>query len=208
MDMAWSAADRAFRDEVRAFLDAELTDDIREAGRWMTSVYADHAASLAWQRKLHARGWAAPGWPKRYGGAEWSVTQRYIYTRERVAAGAPPVSPMGIQMCGPALIGHGTEAQKAFFLPRMLSGEHFWCQGYSEPGAGSDLASLRMAAVRDGNHLVCTGQKIWTTHADVQLDVLSGAHRTRREAAERHHLPADRHDDAGHHRAADHRAVG
>jgi len=167
MDMAWSAADRVFRDEVRAFLDAELTDDIREAGRWMTSVYADHAASLAWQRKLHARGWAAPAWPKRHGGAEWSVAQRYIYTRERVAAGAPPVSPMGIQMCGPALIGHGTEEQKAFFLPRMLSGEHFWCQGYSEPGAGSDLASLRMAAVRDGDHFVCTGQKIWTTHADV-----------------------------------------
>ena len=167
MDMNWTGDDLAFTQEVRALLDAELTDEIREAGRWMTSVYGDHQQSLAWQKKLHARGWVAPSWPRQYGGAEWSVTQRYIFARERVRAGAPPVSPMGISMCGPALIGHGSAEQKAHFLPRMLSGEHFWCQGYSEPHAGSDLAPLSMSAVRDGDDFVCTGTKIWTTHANV-----------------------------------------
>lgn len=167
MDLNWTTADKAFAEEVRGFLDAELTPELREAGRWMTSVYGDHELSMEWQRKLNARGWAAPAWPKQYGGAEWSLTERYIFARERVRAGAPPVSPMGINMCGPALIGHGSEAQKAFFLPKMLSGEHFWCQGYSEPHAGSDLAPLKMSAVRDGDHFVCNGTKIWTTHANV-----------------------------------------
>lgn len=166
MNLDWTADELAFRDEVRAFLDAYLTDEIREAGRSMTSVYGEHGRALAWQKILHARGWAAPSWPAEYGGAGWSVAQRYIYARERVAAGAPPVSPMGIQMCGPAIIGHGTAEQKAYFLPRMLSGEHFWCQGYSEPGAGSDLAALQMRADEDGDDLVVSGQKIWNTHAD------------------------------------------
>lgn len=167
MDITWSKQDQEFREEVRVFLAENLTDGIREAGKFMTSVYADHDRSMEWQRILHQRGWAAPAWPKRYGGAEWSVTQRYIYSVERVRAGAPPVSPMGIQMCGPAIIGHGTEDQKAFYLPRMLSGEHFWCQGYSEPGAGSDLANLQLRAEDDGDYLICNGQKIWSTHADV-----------------------------------------
>jgi len=167
MDLDWTAADVAFRDEVRAFLEANLTDDLRAAGRGMTSVYAEHEASMAWQAILHARGWAAPAWPKAYGGAAWSVLQRYIWASERVAAGAPSVSPMGVQMCGPALMGHGSAAQKAFFLPRMLSGEHFWCQGYSEAGAGSDLAQLQMRAEDDGDDLVLTGEKLWSTHANV-----------------------------------------
>lgn len=167
MDLNWTDADKAFTDEVRSFLEAELTPDIREAGRWMTSVYGDHERSMAWQAKLHSRGWAAPAWPKQYGGADWSVTQRYIFARERVRAGAPPVSPMGINMCGPAVIGHGTDEQKAHFLPKMLSGEHFWCQGYSEPHAGSDLAPLSMSAKRDDNAFICNGTKIWTTHANV-----------------------------------------
>jgi alkylation response protein AidB-like acyl-CoA dehydrogenase len=167
MELALSAQDRAFAAEVRAFLDAELTEDLRAAGRWMTSVYGDHDASMEWQRRLHARGWAAPAWPRQWGGGEFSVTQRYIFARECALAGAPPLSPMGIAMCGPALLGHGSEEQKAHFLPRILSGEHFWCQGYSEPHAGSDLAPLKMRAVRDGDHFVCTGTKIWTTHANV-----------------------------------------
>lgn len=166
MDLDWTAEDIAFQNEVRTFLQDNLTDDIRAAGRLMTSVYADHDASMKWQSILHAKGWAAPAWPVEYGGCGWTVFQRYIFTRERVAAGAPPVSPMGIQMCGPAIIGHGTEAQKLYFLPRMLSGEHFWCQGYSEPESGSDLASLQMEAIQDGDDLVCSGTKIWTTHAD------------------------------------------
>jgi alkylation response protein AidB-like acyl-CoA dehydrogenase len=159
--------DEAFRDEVRAFFAAELTPELRRAGTLMTSVYADHASQMAWQEKLHAKGWAAPAWPTQYGGCDWSVVQHHIFASERVRAGAPPVSPMGIRMCGPAIIGFGTEAQKAFFLPRMLTGEHVWCQGYSEPGAGSDLAALQMQAVRDGDDFICTGTKIWTTHAHV-----------------------------------------
>ena len=167
MDLAWSDEDRRFAQEVRAFLDAELTDELRAAGQWMTSVYADHEAGMEWQRRLHARGWAAINWPKAHGGAQLSVTQRFIFARECALAGAPPLSPMGIAMCGPALIGHGSAEQKAHYLPRILTGEHFWCQGNSEPHAGSDLAPLKMKAVRDGDHLVCTGTKIWTTHANV-----------------------------------------
>ena len=167
MELALNDEDRAFAQEVRAFLDRELSDELRAAGRWMTSVYGDHDASMEWQRRLHARGWAAPNWPKQHGGAEFSVTQRFIFARECALAGAPPLSPMGIAMCGPALIGHGSPGQQAHYLPRILTGEHFWCQGYSEPQAGSDLAPLQMRAVRDGDHLVCSGTKIWTTHANV-----------------------------------------
>ncbi|MGZ5924517.1 MAG: acyl-CoA dehydrogenase family protein [Rhizomicrobium sp.] len=167
MDLSWSAADTRFREEVREFIAAELTPDLRKAGRSMTSVYADYDVGMNWQRILHKRGWAAPAWPVEYGGCGWSVAQRYIFASEMAAAGAPPTSPMGIGMCGPVLIGHGTAEQKAHYLPRMLSGEDFWCQGYSEPGSGSDLASLQMSARDDGDHFICNGHKIWTTHAHV-----------------------------------------
>ncbi len=166
MRIAWSDDDRRFRDEVRAFLDAELTPDLRAVGAGLTSVYADHVPSMAWQRILHRKGWVAPAWPVRFGGCDWSVTRRYIWATETALAGAPPVSPMGVGMCGPVLIGHGTPEQQARFLPPMLSGETFWCQGYSEPGSGSDLASLRMSARDDGDAFVCNGHKIWTTHAN------------------------------------------
>jgi alkylation response protein AidB-like acyl-CoA dehydrogenase len=165
MDLQWSDADLAFRDEVRAFFATHLTDELRAAGQLMTSVYADHDAAMRWQRVLAAKGWAAPAWPVEYGGCNWSASQRYLFSRERIAAGAPPLSPMGIQMCAPALIKFGTDEQKSFFLPRMLSGEHVWCQGYSEPQSGSDLASLQMSAQDDGDHLICNGSKIWVTHA-------------------------------------------
>ncbi|MEX3941864.1 acyl-CoA dehydrogenase family protein [Paraburkholderia sp. BR10937] len=165
MDLKWSEADLAFRDEVRTFFATHLTDELRAAGRLMTSVYADHGAAMQWQRVLATRGWAAPAWPREYGGCGWSAPQRYLFSRERVAAGAPPLSPMGIQMCAPALIKFGSDAQKAYFLPRMLSGEHVWCQGYSEPQSGSDLASLQMSAREDGDYLICNGSKIWVTHA-------------------------------------------
>jgi len=165
MDLNWSERDNAFRDEVRSFLDEKLTEDLRAAGRLMTSVYADHEASMAWQAILHDRGWAAPAWPVEYGGCDWSLIQHYIFTRESQLAGAPGLSPMGIRMVAHAIIRYGTPKQKDFFLPRILTGEVFFCQGYSEPESGSDLASLQMAAVDDGDHLICTGSKIWTTHA-------------------------------------------
>jgi alkylation response protein AidB-like acyl-CoA dehydrogenase len=166
MDLSWSQTEIAFRDEVRAFLADHLTPELRAAAKGMTSVYSDAPVAMAWQKILHGRGWAAPAWPVEYGGCDWSVAQHYIFASELTAAGAPALSPMGIGMCGPVLIGYGTPEQKAYFLPRMLSGEHFWCQGYSEPGAGSDLASLRMSATADGDDFICNGHKIWTTHAN------------------------------------------
>ncbi|WP_099024758.1 acyl-CoA dehydrogenase family protein [Mycolicibacterium palauense] len=165
MDLSWSDADSAFRDEVRAFLDEKLTADLRQAGKLMTSVYAEHDASMAWQAILHERGWAAPAWPVEYGGTDWTLTQHYIFSRESQLAGAPSLSPMGIRMVAHAIIRYGTQEQRDFFLPRILTGEVFFCQGYSEPESGSDLASLQMAALDDGEDLVCTGSKIWTTHA-------------------------------------------
>ena len=165
MDLTWSDEDLRFRDEVRAFLDEKLTDDLRLAGRLMTSVYADHEASMTWQAILHERGWAAPAWPVEYGGCDWTLTQHYIFSRECALAGAPSLSPMGISMVSHAIVAFGTPEQKDYFLPRILTGEVFFCQGYSEPESGSDLASLSMAAIDDGDHLVCTGSKIWTTHA-------------------------------------------
>ena len=167
METAWTADELAFRDEVRAFLDAALTPELRAAGRSMTSVYAEKSVSMAWQRILYQKGWVAPAWPVEYGGCGWSVARRSIFATELSLAGAPPLSPMGIGMCGPVLIGHGSAEQKARFLPPMLSGEEFWCQGYSEPGSGSDLASLQMSAKAEGDDFVCNGHKIWTTHANV-----------------------------------------
>lgn len=165
MDLEWSAADLAFREEVRTFLDQKLTPDLRRAGRLMTSVYADHRASMRWQAILHERGWAAPAWPVEHGGCDWTVTQHYIFSRESTLAGAPPLPPMGISQVAHVLIEFGTREQQEFFLPRILTGEVFFCQGYSEPEAGSDLASLSMTAVEDGDDLVCSGSKLWTTHA-------------------------------------------
>jgi alkylation response protein AidB-like acyl-CoA dehydrogenase len=165
MDLQWSKDEQAFQKEVRDFLEQKLTPELRRAGRLMTSVYADHEASMAWQAILHERGWAAPAWPVEFGGCDWSLTAHYIFTRESTLAGAPSLSPMGIRMVAHAIIRYGTDAQKDYFLPRILTGEVFFCQGYSEPEAGSDLAALSMAALSDGDDLVCTGSKIWTTHA-------------------------------------------
>jgi alkylation response protein AidB-like acyl-CoA dehydrogenase len=154
----------SFREEVRGFLSAELPEAMRERTRAMTSVYAPPDLSGAWQSILHRRGWAAPAWPVEWGGCGWSPAQRYIFASELARADAPPLSPMGLGMLGPILIAHGSPEQKAYFLPRLLSGEDFWCQGYSEPQAGSDLAALAMEALPRGDTFVCTGQKTWTTH--------------------------------------------
>jgi alkylation response protein AidB-like acyl-CoA dehydrogenase len=185
MDLSWSAKDLQFRDEVRAFLHEKLTPDLRQAGRLMTSVYADHEASMAWQAVLHERGWAAPAWPVEYGGCDWSLTQHYIFSRESTLAGAPSLSPMGIRMVAHAIIAFGTPEQKDYFLPRILTGEVFFCQGYSEPEAGSDLAALSMAAVDDGDDLICTGSKIWTTHAG-EANWIFALVRTSRSAKKQH----------------------
>ena len=155
----------AFRDEVRAFLDASLTPELREVGRRATSVFTDKQHSLPWQKILHAKGWAAPSWPVEYGGPGWGVMQRHIFAAECARASAPGLAPMGLRMVGPVIMGFGTPEQKAHYLPRILSGEDYWCQGYSEPQAGSDLAALALRAVRDGDDYVLSGSKLWTTHA-------------------------------------------
>jgi acyl-CoA dehydrogenase len=165
MDLNLSARDLAFRDEVRAFLSENLPARLAEAGRRMTSVFVEPRYSLDWQRILHAKGWVAPAWPVEYGGCGWDEMQRAIFAAECAKAGAPGLSPMGLKMVGPCIMGYGTPAQKAHYLPRILAGEDYWCQGYSEPGSGSDLASLQMRADSDGDDYVLNGSKIWTTHA-------------------------------------------
>ena len=165
MNLDLSPEELNFRDEARAFLDASLTPDLREAGRRATSVFMDKRYSLAWQKILHAKGWVAPSWPKPFGGTGWSDMQRYIWSAECARAGAPSLAPMGLRMVGPCIMRYGSETQKAHYLPRILSGEDYWCQGYSEPGSGSDLASLQLKAVSDGDDYVLNGSKIWTTHA-------------------------------------------
>ena len=165
MDLRVPEQERHFREEVRAFLDESLTPEILEAGRKTTSVFAPVKEVMAWQRLLHAKGWAAPHWPKEFGGTGWSVSQRAIFAEELVRAETPPLVPMGLHMCGPCLIGCGTEEQQQEYLPRILNGEHFWCQGYSEPGSGSDLASLKTFADKDGDDYILNGTKIWTTYA-------------------------------------------
>lgn len=165
MNLDLSAEELAFRDEVRAFLEEALTPELRQAGLRATSVFMDKRYSLPWQKILHAKGWVAPSWPKAYGGAGWDEMRRHIFAAECARAGAPSLAPMGLRMVGPVIMGYGTEEQKAYYLPRILSGEDYWCQGYSEPGAGSDLAALQLRAVRDGDHYVLNGSKLWTTHA-------------------------------------------
>ena len=165
MDLSLTPEDLAFQAEVRAFLDEKLPADLREAGRKTTSVFSDKRHSLPWQKILHERGWAAPSWPVEYGGTGWSDMQRSIFAAECARAGAPSLSPMGLRMVGPVIMGYGTPEQKAELLPRILAGEDYWCQGYSEPGSGSDLASLKLSAVSDGDDYILNGSKIWTTHA-------------------------------------------
>ena len=165
MNLDLSPDDLAFRDEVRDFLAGALTPDLRQAGRRATSVFMDPTFSLAWQKVLHGRGWVAPSWPVAHGGPGWNEMQRHIFAAECARAGAPSLAPMGLRMVGPVIMGYGTPEQKAHYLPRILSGEDYWCQGYSEPGAGSDLAALQLKAEREGDDYVLTGSKLWTTHA-------------------------------------------
>jgi len=165
MDMLNDPALAAFREEVRAFLAAHLPGDIRRAAARATSVFIDPDVSLPWQRILHAHGWAAPDWPAEFGGPGWSEIERYIFAAECAQAGAPNLAPMGLKMVAPVIMHYGSAEQRAHYLPRILSGEDYWCQGFSEPGAGSDLAALQLRAVPDGGDYVLNGSKIWTTHA-------------------------------------------
>jgi alkylation response protein AidB-like acyl-CoA dehydrogenase len=161
MDLKFTAEEEAFRSEVLAFLNDRLPQRLASKvsnGRRLTR---DDMAQ--WHAILHEKGWLANHWPQAYGGPGWSAVQKFIFENECAIAGAPRIVPFGVNMLGPVLIKYGSEAQKRYWLPRILDGSDWWCQGYSEPGAGSDLASLRMTAVRDGDHYVVNGQKTWTT---------------------------------------------
>jgi alkylation response protein AidB-like acyl-CoA dehydrogenase len=164
LDINFSAEDVAFRDEVREFFDKEYDSEVSKSQADNHS--SDYKSSIvAWQKKLHAKGWIAPDWPVEYGGTGWSSTQKYIYETERGLAGIPDVIPFGLKMVAPVIYTFGTEEQKARFLPRILSSDDWWCQGYSEPGAGSDLAALTTSAEYAGDNYIVNGRKIWTTLA-------------------------------------------
>jgi alkylation response protein AidB-like acyl-CoA dehydrogenase len=161
MDLNYSQEESAFRDEVRAWLKANLPQDLRDKIANYDELGRDDL--LRWHKILAKKGWVAPSWPKEFGGTSWNVVQRYIFEEECGFAGTPPLIPFGLSMCGPVLLRFGTEAQKKRFLPRIYNGDDFWCQGYSEPGSGSDLASLKTKAERKGDHYIVNGQKTWTT---------------------------------------------
>ena len=165
MDLQLSPEDKAFQAEVRDFIAQNLPPDAREAGRKAGGVFAQFEAGQRWHGILNQRGWSAPSWPREYGGPGWTAMQRYLFARECTANDCPRVFSMGVRMVGPVIMHFGTAEQKAHYLPRIVSGEDVWCQGYSEPGAGSDLASLRTRAVLDGDDYVINGTKIWTTFA-------------------------------------------
>ncbi|MDP4605552.1 MAG: acyl-CoA dehydrogenase family protein [Erythrobacter sp.] len=165
MDMDFSAEDIAFREEVRAFLQDKLPDRLRDGARRTPGVFVEPDIGMEWHRILYEKGWVAPHWPKADGGTGWSPTQKFIFEKECALAGAPALAILGLRLVGPVICAFGTPEQKARFLPGILSGEDYWCQGYSEPGSGSDLASLKTSARSDGDEYVINGSKIWTTHA-------------------------------------------
>jgi alkylation response protein AidB-like acyl-CoA dehydrogenase len=161
MDLNYSPADDAFRADIRAWLDANLPQALRAKVLDHKRLSLDDYAS--WHKLLGTRGWSVVAWPKEYGGPGWDATQRHIWDEECARIGAPGVLPFGVSMVAPVIMKYGSDAQKAYYLPRILDGTDWWCQGYSEPGSGSDLASLRTRAERQGDHYVVNGQKTWTT---------------------------------------------
>jgi alkylation response protein AidB-like acyl-CoA dehydrogenase len=161
MDLNYSPADDAFRADIRGWLDANLPQVLRTKVLEHKRLNRDDYAS--WHKLLGTRSWSVVAWPKEYGGPGWNATQRHIWDEECARIGAPGVLPFGVSMVAPVLMKYGSDAQKSYYLPRILDGTDWWCQGYSEPGSGSDLASLRTRAERQGDHYVVNGQKTWTT---------------------------------------------
>lgn len=163
MELILSLEEEKFRNEVREFVLKEVSEDIRR--KTMTGFRLNKEDHESWQRKLYAKGWMAPGWPSEYGGTGWTPMQKHIFEEECAAAGAPPVIAFGVTMVAPVIMAFGNQKQKDYYLPRILRSDDWWCQGYSEPGSGSDLASLRTKAILKGDHYIVNGQKTWTTMA-------------------------------------------
>ncbi|MGH1460127.1 MAG: acyl-CoA dehydrogenase family protein [Paracoccaceae bacterium] len=161
MDLEFTEDERRFRDQVRTFLREKLPQDIAHKVR--AGIELEKDDYLRWQTILNAQGWLATTWPKENGGPGWTPVERHIFSEECALHAAPRMPPFGLTMLGPVIIKYGSDQQKREILPRILDGTDWWCQGYSEPGAGSDLASLKTRAVRDGDHYVVNGQKTWTT---------------------------------------------
>ena len=165
MDLSLTKDQQSFREEVRAFLAASLTPELRRGAELTSGVFAEPDIAREWQAILEEQGWLVYHWPDHAGGPGWTPIQRWIFEKECAEAGAPALPGMGLKLVGPVLYTFGTQAQQDYYLPRLRSAEHFWAQGFSEPGAGSDLASLRTRAVREGDHYIVSGHKIWTTQA-------------------------------------------
>ena len=165
MDLSLSPEDLTFRDEVRRFLADNVRPGMGRAIDLTTAFIVDPDVLIDFHRALDRKGWSVPHWPVEHGGTGWSPVQRYIFDLECGRAGAATYNASGSHFVGPVIIHYGTPAQKDRYLPRIRSGEDYWAQGYSEPGSGSDLASLKTRAVADGDHYVVNGQKIWTTNA-------------------------------------------
>ncbi|WP_288904542.1 acyl-CoA dehydrogenase family protein [uncultured Sneathiella sp.] len=163
MDLSFSKEDLAFRDEVREFLATSLPADVKD--RCDRGLHPTKEGQTRWQKILNEKGWMAPNWPVEYGGTGWTITQKYIAAQEFGYAAAPVATPFGVSMVGPVIYTFGNQEQKDYYLPRILNSDDWWCQGYSEPGSGSDLASLQTKAVRDGDDYIVNGQKIWTSYA-------------------------------------------
>ena len=163
MNLNFSGQDMAFRKEVSDFLEREFTPAYRQQIADRGSLSKEN--QISWQKKLHEKGWMAPNWPKQYGGTGWGPTQKYLFQQEMGKVGAPGAIPFGVSMVGPVIYTFGSEAQKERFLPAILDSSTWWCQGYSEPNSGSDLASLSTSAVRDGGYYIVNGTKTWTTLA-------------------------------------------
>ena len=161
MDLSYTDEERAFREEVRQFLTEKLPSELSEKVRRGQELSKDDHER--WHAILNDQGWLATNWPKEFGGAAWNAVQRHIFEEEAAAHHAPRIVPFGLSMLAPVLQKFGSKEQQDYWLPRILSGEDWWCQGYSEPGAGSDLASLKTTAVKDGDHYIVNGQKTWTT---------------------------------------------
>lgn len=161
MDLNFTPEEEAFRSEVLAFLEEKLPE--RLSSKVKQGMRLTKTDMEEWHAILNERGWLANHWPEQWGGPGWTAVEKFIFENECALAGAPRIVPFGVNMLGPVLIKYGNEAQKRYWLPRILSGEDWWCQGYSEPGAGSDLAAVKTTAVRQGDHYIVNGQKTWTT---------------------------------------------